>query len=174
LNFLDRVKVWRHNPDVWRTALTTENIHFVKNDTSSGIDAADKWQLIRSLHASLCLRENIPAELAADIERELLAREELMSTGIGEQMAIPHAVVNGAPRLMTECAILPNGINFQSIDGTPAYIVILLVAPKSALQEHLKVMASIAKTFYKPEIRERVIAAASAPEALKIIQAAIV
>jgi mannitol/fructose-specific phosphotransferase system IIA component (Ntr-type) len=93
-----------------------------------------------------------------------------MSTGIGEQMAIPHAVIPHADRFMTECAIIKNGIDFESIDGSKAFVVVMLVAPKSALQEHLKVMGSIAKVFYKVETRQRVIAAKTAEEALAVIR----
>lgn len=84
-------------------------------------------------------------------------------------MAIPHAVVAGACNLMTQCAILPEGIEFESIDGSKAHIVVLLVAPKSALQAHLKVMASIARVFYRAEARAQVIAAKTPAEALKAI-----
>jgi mannitol/fructose-specific phosphotransferase system IIA component (Ntr-type) len=93
-----------------------------------------------------------------------------MSTGIGEQMAIPHAVVAEADRFMTECAIVRDGVEFESIDNTKAYIIVMLVAPKSALQGHLKVMAEIARVFYRAEVRQKVIDAASAAEVLEIVR----
>ncbi len=153
----------------WRESLTEANIHIVTASNPGGFDLTDKWTLMSGLQNALCKRENVSAELCTEIGHELIAREKLMSTGIGEQMAIPHAVVGGACRLMTECAILPDGIEFDSIDGSKAHIVVLLVAPKSALQEHLKVMASIARVFYKAEARARVIAAQNAAAALEAI-----
>lgn len=155
----------------WQNTITEQNIHIIGDSETGGkIKAGSKWELMSSLHAILCARENLEQPLCAEIEKELMEREKLMSTGIGEQMAIPHAVVAGVDRFMTECAIIRNGIDFESIDGTPAFIVVLLVAPKSALQEHLKVMASIAQVFYKAELRQRVIAATTAAEALRIIK----
>ena len=155
----------------WQDTLTEQNIHIV-DPVSAGLKAGNKWELIASLHAALCTREKLDAAMCAEIERELIEREKLMSTGIGEQMAIPHAVVPHAEKFMTECAILPSGIDFESIDGTPAYIVVMLVAPKSALGEHLKVMASIAKVFYSADTRQRVISAKTPAEALAAIRAA--
>lgn len=156
-----------HRP--WRESLTEANIHIISAANPGGFDLTDKWTLMAGLCRALCEREQVSTELCAEIERELIAREQLMSTGIGEQMAIPHAVVAGACNLMTQCAILPEGIEFESIDGSKAHIVVLLVAPKSALQAHLKVMASIARVFYRAEARAQVIAAKTPAEALKAI-----
>lgn len=158
-----------HRP--WQDTLTEQNIHIVDR-SSSGLKAGNKWELISSLHTALCTREKLDAAMCAEIEHELIEREKLMSTGIGEQMAIPHAVVPHAEKFMTECAILPAGIDFESIDGTPAFVVVMLVAPKSALGEHLKVMASIAKVFYSAETRKRVISAQTPSAVLAAIKAA--
>lgn len=168
---------------MWQDSLNEQNIHLIDGQTNPGgplkegvilspVTANDKWELIHSLHKALCIREKLEPALAAEIEKELIEREKLMSTGIGEQMAIPHAVIPGACKFMTECAIIKNGLDFDSIDGSKAYVVVMLVAPKSALQEHLKMMASIAQVFYKAETRQKVIAAATAAEALEIIRGA--
>ncbi|AFM12489.1 PTS sugar transporter subunit IIA [Turneriella parva] len=153
----------------WRESLTEANIHIISAQNPGNFDLTDKWTLLNGLRKALCEREQVSAELCAEIEHELLAREKLMSTGIGEQMAIPHAVIAGACKLMTQCAILPEGIEFESIDGSKAHIVVMLVAPKSALQAHLKVMASIAKVFYRAEARAKVIASKTPAEALAAI-----
>lgn len=160
---------------MWHESLSEQNIHILGGaDISSPIKATNKWDLIASLHACLCEREKLDGVMRAEIEQELIEREKLMSTGIGEQMAIPHAVVPHARKFMTECAIIRDGIDFESLDGTPTFIVVLLVAPKSALHEHLKVMASIAQVFYRAETRQKVIAAQTAADALAIIQAHVV
>ncbi|HRP69542.1 MAG TPA: PTS sugar transporter subunit IIA [Turneriella sp.] len=162
----------------WQDALTEQNIHLLESNTSplalpTGvvIDAQNKWTLIESLCTALCTREKLDATISSAIHKELIAREKLMSTGIGEQMAIPHAVIPEACRFMTECVIIKNGLDFDSIDTHKAYIVVLLVAPKAALQEHLQVMASIARVFYKVEARTQFIAARTATDALQIVRA---
>lgn len=152
---------------MWIDTLAPEGIHLYDLPP-----AADKWGLISLLHASLCKRESLAADLALEISKELVEREKLMSTGIGEQMAIPHAVVPGAPRFMSEMAIIRQGMPFESLDGTDAFIVVLLVAPKSGLHEHLKVMAAIASIFYHGDTRRGVIAAQSRDEVLSLIRAA--
>jgi len=150
---------------VWIDLLTPQCIHI-----QNSVEGIDKWGLISNLADSLAAREALPAELVGEIKTELVAREKLMSTGIGEQMAIPHAVIPGASRFMTEMAIVKNGLDFESLDGSPAFIIVMLVAPKSALQEHLKVMAAIASIFYNAETRKNVIAAKDAAEALELIR----
>lgn len=157
---------------MWRETLSENCIHLATPGNPGRIDTSDKWTLIQSLQRALCEREGIGAGLCSDIEKELVARERLMSTGIGEQMAIPHAVVAEADRFMTECAIVRDGVEFESIDNTKAYIIVMLVAPKSALQGHLKVMAEIARVFYRAEVRQKVIDAASAAEVLEIVRQA--
>lgn len=155
---------------MWRESLSENCIHLVTPGNSGRLDITDKWTLISSLQRSLCEREGIQGALCSEIEKELFERERLMSTGIGEQMAIPHAVVAGVDRFMTECAIIREGLEFESIDGTKAYIIVLLVAPKSALQDHLKVMAEIARVFYRAETRQKVISATSAAEVLEAVR----
>lgn len=171
-NLLDRLIVRRHNYPVWRELLSENCIHLVTPENPGTLDTTSKWALIAGLQRALCEREGITGPLRAEIESELVERERLMSTGIGEQMAIPHAVVAGADRFMTECAIIRGGIEFESIDNTKAHIVVMLVAPKSALQGHLKVMAEIARVFYPAETRQKVIAAASAEEILEAVRGA--
>ncbi|MBS0616873.1 MAG: PTS sugar transporter subunit IIA [Spirochaetes bacterium] len=157
---------------MWRESLLPQNIHVVTRENSGALRLTDKWELIESLRQALCARERVTAALAAEIKTELVARERLMSTGIGEQVAIPHAVVPGTDRFMTECVIVRDGIDFESIDSSKTFIVVMLIAPKSALQEHLKVMASIAKVFYRAQTRAAIIAAKTPEEVLKIINAA--
>lgn len=157
---------------MWRESLSENCIHLVTPGNPGRLDVTDKWTLISSMHRALCEREGIQGGLCSEIEKELMERERLMSTGIGEQMAIPHAVVAEADRFMTECAIIRDGIEFESIDNTKAFIVVMLVAPKSALQGHLKVMAEIARVFYRAETRQKVIAAASAAEVLEAVRSA--
>lgn len=159
-----------HRP--WRESLAEQNIHIVTPNADSGIATTDKWALIDSLHRALCKRENVDEAMCAEIRRELIERERLMSTGIGEQMAIPHAVVSGVDRFMTQCAIIRDGLEFESIDGSRTYIVVMLVAPKSGLQEHLKVMAEIARVFYRAETRQKCIGASTPAEVLEIIRGA--
>lgn len=157
---------------MWRELLTEQNIHIVSVGGKTALDTKNKWTLIDSLLSALCKKEGLTPELHREISRELTEREKTMSTGIGEQMAIPHAVVEGTDRFMTQCAVIQEGIEFESIDFAKTFIVVLLVAPKSSLSEHLKVMAEIARIFYQSENRQKVIAAHDASAALAAILAA--
>ncbi|MBV6493972.1 MAG: hypothetical protein LDLANPLL_01996 [Turneriella sp.] len=161
----------------WESTLREEGIHIFEPGANLlalpngvSLNTADKWVLIETLCDALCTRENLDSALTQKIKNEMHEREKLMSTGIGEQMAIPHAVIPAACHFMTECVIIKDGLDFESIDGSKAFIVVMLVAPKSALQEHLQIMASIARIFYEAPTREKFIAAQTASEALRIIR----
>ena len=81
-----------------------------------------------------------------EIFRLVMERESLISTGIGNSVAIPHSKIDIKHPV---CAIAVNkkGIDFESIDGEPAKIIILLLTPKDKHELQLQFLAKIANTF---------------------------
>ena len=61
-----------------------------------------------------------------EILDRVLRREAMMSTGIGNGVAIPHGKARSVDRMLAACAIAPSGIEFESVDGEPARLFILL------------------------------------------------
>lgn len=103
------------------------------------------------------------------VERVLLEREGLQSTGIGEGVAIPHGAL---PMLETQVAallVVPAGVDFQAIDDMKVTILFAVVSPKRATGEHLKTLARISRLLRHRAFRERLIASPDAQAAYTLI-----
>ena len=75
----------------------------------------------------------------------LLDREALGSTGIGQGIAIPHGKTGAVKSLIAAFGLSRKGVDFESLDGEPAYIFFLLLAPKESAGPHLKALAKISR-----------------------------
>ncbi len=94
----------------------------------------------------------------------LLEREKLGSTGIGDGIAIPHGKLKGLDSLVISFGRSREGIDFDSIDGRPAHIFFLLMAPESSTGQHLKALAKISRMLKDPEFRNDLLSANNAEE----------
>ncbi len=106
---------------------------------------------------------------AAAVERVLVEREQLQSTGIGEGVAIPHGAL---PQLETQFAsllIVPEGVDFQAIDGLDVTILFAVITPKRATGEHLKTLARVSRLLRNKGFRERLVAVPGARDAYALI-----
>lgn len=104
----------------------------------------------------------VPSVAAADLFRILQDRESLGSTGIGEGAAIPHGKVPGLDRLVTVFARSRAGVQFQSLDGKPAHLFFLILAPENSAGLHLKALARVSRLLKDARFRG---ALAAAPDA---------
>lgn len=75
----------------------------------------------------------------------LLEREAIASTGIGRGVAVPHVYAHGLDQTLVALFRIPDGLDYDTIDGKPVYMAFLSVAPRSAEEVHLKLLARIAK-----------------------------
>jgi mannitol/fructose-specific phosphotransferase system IIA component (Ntr-type) len=76
---------------------------------------------------------------------ELMKRETLGSTAIGGGVAIPHAKSSAVTKMVGAIAEFPSGLEFESIDGKPVYLVCLFVSPVDQPGEHLRVLERVAR-----------------------------
>ena len=98
------------------------------------------------------------------LTRVLAARESLGSTGIGDGVAIPHGKLKGLKGLVLAFGRSRAGIDFDSLDGEPAHLFFLLLAPDDAPGEHLKALARISRMMKNSDLRESLLKAASVKE----------
>jgi len=89
----------------------------------------------------------------------LLEREKLGSTGIGENMAIPHAKSDEIDQIVIVFARSIKGIDFESLDQRPVHFICLLLAPTHSTGLHLKALARIARLFKSIPLREKILKA---------------
>jgi PTS system nitrogen regulatory IIA component len=92
---------------------------------------------------------------------QLLARERLGSTGLGEGVAIPHCRLEEAQRAIGGMITLAEPIDFDASDGQPVDLLFVLVVPREGREVHLQMLAALARVFSDPDNRARLRAAAS-------------
>jgi len=101
--------------------------------------------------------------------KTLMNRESLGSTGIGQGIGIPHAKSDIVHELIGVLGISKAGVDFDSLDGEPTHIFILLVAPEDAAGPHLKALAKISRMLKDKFIRDSLIAAKDPKAVIDII-----
>jgi PTS system nitrogen regulatory IIA component len=108
---------------------------------------------------------------ALQVERVLLEREQLQSTGIGEGVAIPHGALPQLEMQHAALLIVPQGVEFAAIDGVPVNILFAVLGPKRATGEHLKTLARVSRLLRNKAFREQLIHGPSAQAAYDLIAA---
>ena len=123
-----------------------------------GLRSESKEGVLRELSEAVCRIVSVlsPSHLTS----VLLDREALGSTGIGEGVAIPHGKVAGIDRLVAAFGRSPEGVQFASLDGKPAHLFFLVVAPESnSAGMHLKALARISRLVKDERFRRRLMEA---------------
>ncbi len=109
--------------------------------------------------------------LAPRARQAVLDREAMASTGLGDEVAVPHAIVAGISRPLLALGMVKAGVDFNAPDGAPARLVFLLLMPPRAHDQEVRILAAIARAVFDPSARERLLEAASEQEALALIDA---
>jgi fructose PTS system EIIA component len=104
------------------------------------------------------------------LKADVLRREEEMSTGIGKQLALPHAKTRAVSEPVLAFATLSRGINFDAIDNEPVRIVFLLATPEKLLSEHLKLLGRITRLAARDDVRSRLIICRTPAEVLELFR----
>lgn len=120
------------------------------------------------------------ANIAADqtqlsestIYNNLLNRERLGSTGLGQGFAVPHARLPDLEKTVGCFFRLKQPVNFESPDNRPVDLVFTIIIPQEATEEHLLILSSLARIFSDADICEAIRTADSKEEIEKIIQSA--
>ncbi len=97
-------------------------------------------------------------------------REELGSTGIGYNIAIPHARSTGIKGLTGAFGISKEGIDFDALDKEPVYLFFVLAAPKNATGDYLKALATVSRLLRNRKSRQALMKAGTVEAILKIIK----
>lgn len=101
----------------------------------------------------------------------LVERENLGSTGIGDNIAIPHGKLPNLDNLVLCFGRSVPGVNFDSMDGKPTHLFFLLMAPENSIGLHLKALAKISRLLKDSSIRRNLMEAVDAPAILKLLAA---
>lgn len=110
-----------------------------------------------------------PQLVRAQILDVLQQREKLGSTGIGDGVAIPHGKVGDLDDLVVAFGRSREGVAFDSMDGKPAHLFFLLLAPENCAGQHLKALARISKMLKAGNFRKKLMEANSKSDLYDII-----
>ena len=128
-----------------------------KKNIIKDLKSFDKESVLEELSNFLKDRGEIPNK--ENLLLSLLEREKLGSTGIGENVAIPHAKIRGIDKIITVFARSQIGVEFESLDQKPVNFIYLILAPENSTGQHLKALARISRLFKNPSLRESVLRA---------------
>lgn len=119
-------------------------------------------ELVRALGSLLTGMKRLARD--AVLERELVA-----ATGLGDEVAIPHAAVEGLERPLLALGRSTHGIDFDAPDGRPARFVFLLLIPPKEYDEEVRILASIARATYDARSRADLVAASGIEEVTRVL-----
>ena len=155
------VKTGASQKGVRKTMKLTEIIS--ENEIKINLEAEDKFEAIEELVDLLISEHEISLRDRDAVIDVVFQRERSMSTGVGEGIAIPHGSIECIDDLVGAIGVSSKGIDFDSIDGAPVYIVLLLLVPKTSFGKHIKTLARISRILCRENIRSN-IRSAESPE----------
>jgi PTS system nitrogen regulatory IIA component len=120
------------------------------------LGASSRKQALQGMAEAAAEQTGLPARAIFDA---VLQRERLGSTGVGQGVAIPHARLPGINEVVGIFARLRTPVDFESIDGRPADLIFMLLAPEDAGAEHLKALARVSRMLRREDVRQRLRAA---------------
>ena len=134
------------------------------------LTAKDKAGVIAELVHLLGRSGEVKEKDLHKLNEVLLNREALGSTGIGQGVAIPHGKTDCVTRLVAAFGVSKEGVDFGSLDGEPAHLFFLLVAPEDSAGPHLKALARISRLLKDKYFRDMLRQAKDEKVLLKIIR----
>ncbi len=159
-----------------RLILRTETKRRLRNILSPklfllGMKAHSRREAIHEMTAMVCSdMEGLDAEA---IEKAIWAREEALSTGIGNGVALPHARISGLKDSMVAVGISETGIDFDAPDGKSAKVIFLVLTPTEDPSAQLEIASEIAKLFRDPRMSDRVLHTKKFTDFLALMRAGI-
>jgi PTS system nitrogen regulatory IIA component len=137
---------------------------------STDLNSTDKKGIIKELLDLLVDSGDIDVNNKSAFLGVIMEREDLGSTGIGLGVGIPHGKSPHVKSLVASFGISRKGVNFDSLDGEPAYIFFLLLAPQDTAGPHLKALARISRLLKEKYFRDALKKATDTKEVLRIIK----
>ena len=125
---------------------------FNEKNIDAGFPPAEKEALLESMIHDLDDKGFIgAADRAID---DVIEREKVMSTGIGNGVAIPHAYTDGVDRLVSAFYRTTKSVDFKALDDERVDLFFLILGPKDSRRDHIKVLAKISRLLNHDDFRE--------------------
>lgn len=141
-----------------------------KRSIMLGAAPSDKTQVLEQAVALMGASGKI-ADLDA-YQKQVFAREAESTTGIGEGIAIPHGKCDAVAKPGLAAMVIPNGVDFDSLDGEPVTLLFLIAAPNTKDNVHLDVLSKLSVMLMDEDFTAKLRGAATVDEFLSIIDEA--
>ena len=141
--------------------------HLSKDLICLDLKSGNKDEVLKELTGLIGKSEFITD--VAETQKALAEREKLGSTGIGKNVAIPHAKTNSAERLTIAFGISRKGVNFESLDNEDVNIFFVFASPLKDSQIYLKVLARISRLIRNEDFRNRLLSVKTPEEIIECI-----
>ena len=125
---------------------------FSENNVVTGLPAAGKEDLLESI-----IRDLDNKGFISDIGKatsDVIEREKVMSTGIGNGVAIPHAYTDGVEQLVAGFYRTESSVDFEALDSKDVNLFFIILGPKASRRDHIKVLAKISRLLNHDDFRE--------------------
>ncbi len=149
---------------------TTADIHqlLLPATVKIGLPGATKEEVINGL---VDLLEGHEAIRSIEAVREaVFEREQVMSTGVGKMLGLPHAKTDAARDTVAAFATTAEPIDFGAIDDEPVRLLFLLVGPEANKSRHIKILGRISRLVSRDAIREALLEVESPEEVIAILK----
>ena len=142
-----------------RTYLATERITELKSRSKDG-----------AIMELVALAARSPAiEDAEMLQEAIFEREGIMTTGIGLEIAIPHAKIPSVKEFVVAVGTAPAGLDFDAYDGQPVKIVVLIAGPSHEQQRYLQILARVTLGLKSEAVRQAVLTASTPEEVIEVL-----
>jgi Kef-type K+ transport system membrane component KefB/mannitol/fructose-specific phosphotransferase system IIA component (Ntr-type) len=145
----------------WRLQNTLSSKLFFRS-----LHAVTRRQVVHEITQAACKVAGLDVQA---IESSVWAREEALSTGIGQGVALPHARIEGLREPVVAVGISRSGIDFDAPDGKPAHVIFLLLTPADNPGIQLVISSEISRLFRRGTIMDRVMRARNFTDFLALI-----
>lgn len=132
------------------------------------LPGTSKEEVLRNL---IELLEDHPA--VVDIEQvrnAILERETMMSTGVGKELALPHAKTSAVRESVAAFAVTREPVDFGAIDNAPVRLIFLLVGTEVAKSEHIKILSRVSRLMNRDPFRARLREATSEEDVIAVFR----
>lgn len=132
------------------------------------LEATTKDEVLRELVDVLAADGHIADR--TDALRVVREREQVLSTGIGHGVALPHGKSDACIDLSIAAGVTREPVDFDALDQQPVRLVFLLVGPESAAGPHIKALSRISRLVRQPDLRRRLIETADSEAFLQVLR----
>jgi mannitol/fructose-specific phosphotransferase system IIA component (Ntr-type) len=147
---------------------------FKPKNCSLKLQGTSKDQVLREI-VDILAKGELQAEQVEPAVSALLEREQLASTGVGRNVAIPHVKLEGLERVVVSLSVHPEGVDWSALDGEPVQLVFTVLRPAQAgaahdPERHLEMMQWLSRVCRHGDFRRFALAAKTKTELVDLLK----